>query len=112
MDGVVHNPDILQVSNEADLSMGVGTINSVEHKVYMEKRAENQEADIQVLFFFANLHLVYLFVLPQLLSATIAFQYNQSMEMYVFSYFVKLFNRNLFYAGLRFKQLKPTAFRN
>ena len=51
MDGVVHNPDILQVSNEADLSKGVDTINSVEHKVYMEKRAENQEADIQVLFF-------------------------------------------------------------
>ena len=51
MDGVVHNPDILQVSNEADLSTGVDTINSVEHKVYMEKRAENQEADIQVLFF-------------------------------------------------------------
>ena len=51
MDGVVHNPDILQVSNEADLLMGVNTINSVEHKVYMEKRVENQEADIQVLFF-------------------------------------------------------------
>ena len=51
MDGVVHNPDILQVSNEADLSTGVDTINSVEHKVYMGKRAENQEADIQVLFF-------------------------------------------------------------
>ena len=51
MDGVVHNPDILQVSNEADLSMGVDTINSVEHNVYMGKRAENQEADIQVLFF-------------------------------------------------------------
>ena len=51
MDGVVHNPDILQVSNEADLSTGIDTINSVEHKVYMEKRAENQEADIQVLFF-------------------------------------------------------------
>ena len=51
MDGVVHNPDILQVSNEADLSMGVNTINSVEYNVYMEKRAENQEADIQVLFF-------------------------------------------------------------
>ena len=51
MDGVVHNPDILQVSNEADLSTGVDSINSVEHKVYMEKRAENQEADIQVLFF-------------------------------------------------------------
>ena len=50
MDGVVHNPDILQVSNEADLSTGVDTINSVEHKVYMEKRVENQEADIQVLF--------------------------------------------------------------
>ena len=45
MDGVVHNPDILQVSNEADLSTGV------EHNVYMEKRAENKEADIQVLFF-------------------------------------------------------------
>ena len=51
MDGVVHNPDILQLSNEADLSTGVDTINSVEHKVYMEKRVENQEADIQVLFF-------------------------------------------------------------
>ena len=51
MDGVVHNPDILQVSNEADLSTGVDTINSVKHKVYMEERAENQEADIQVLFF-------------------------------------------------------------
>ena len=51
MDGVVHNPDILQVSNEADLSMGVDTINSVEHNVNMEKRAENQETDIQVLFF-------------------------------------------------------------
>ena len=51
MDGVVHNPDILQVSNEADLSMGVDSINTVEHKVYMEKRVENQEADIQVLFF-------------------------------------------------------------
>ena len=62
--------------------------------------------------FSANLHLVYLFVLPQLLSATIAFQYNQSIEMYVFSYFVKLFNRNLFYAGLRFEQLEPIAFRN
>ena len=47
----MHNPDILQVSNEADLSTGVNTINSVEHKVYMEKRLENQEADIQVLFF-------------------------------------------------------------
>ena len=32
--------------------------------------------------------------------------------MYVFTYFVKLFNRNLFYAGLRFEQLEPTAFRN
>ena len=51
MDGVVHNPDILQVSNEADLSMGVDTINSVEHNVYMQKMAENQEAVIQVLFF-------------------------------------------------------------
>ena len=51
MDGVVHNPDILQLSNKADLSTGVDTINNVEHKVYMEKRAENQEADIQVLFF-------------------------------------------------------------
>ena len=50
MDGVVHNPDILQLSNEADVSTGFDTINSVEHKVYMEKRAENQEADIQVLF--------------------------------------------------------------
>ena len=47
----MHNPDILQVSNEADLSMGVNTMNSVEHNVYMEKRAENQEVDIQVLFF-------------------------------------------------------------
>ena len=112
MDGVVHNPDILQVSNEADLSTGVDTINSVEHNVYMEKRAENQEAGYPGTIFSANLHLVYLFVLPQLLSATIAFQYNQSIEMYVFSYFVKLFNRNLFYAGLRFEQLEPTAFRN
>ena len=51
MDGVVHNPDILQVSSEADLSTGVNTINSVEHNVYMEKRVENQEAGIQVLFF-------------------------------------------------------------
>ena len=51
MDGVVHNPDILQLSNEADVSTGFDTINSVEHKVYMEKRVENQEADIQVLFF-------------------------------------------------------------
>ena len=51
MDGVVHNPDNLQVFNEADLSMAVDTINSVEHNVYMGKRAENQEADIQVLFF-------------------------------------------------------------
>ena len=51
MDGVVHNPDTLQVSNEEDLSMGVDTINSLEHNVYMGKRAENQEADIQVLFF-------------------------------------------------------------
>ena len=51
MDGVVHNPDILQVSNEPDLSTIVNTINSVEHNVYMEKRAENQEAGIQVLFF-------------------------------------------------------------
>ena len=25
---------------------------------------------------------------------------------------MKLFNRNLFYAGLRFKQREPTAFRN
>ena len=47
----MHNPDILQLSNEADLLTGVDTINSVEHKVYMEKRAENQEVDIQVLFF-------------------------------------------------------------
>ena len=47
----MHNPDILQVSNEADLLTGVDSINSVEHKVYMEKRVENQEADIQVLFF-------------------------------------------------------------
>ena len=109
MDGGAHNPDILQVSNEADLSMGVDTINSVEHNVYMEKRVENHEAGIQVLFFSANLHLVYLFVLPQLLSTTIAFQYKQSIEIYVFSYFVKLFNRNLFYAGLRFEQLEPTA---
>ena len=51
MDGVVDNPDILHVSNEADLPMGVKTINSVEHNVYMEKRVENQEADIKVLFF-------------------------------------------------------------
>ena len=51
MDGVVHNPDILQVSNEADLLTGVDTINSVERNVYMEKRPENQEAGIQVLFF-------------------------------------------------------------
>ena len=51
MDVVVHNPDILQVSNETDLSTGVNTINSVEHKVHMKKRVENQEADIQVLFF-------------------------------------------------------------
>ena len=36
MDGVVHNPDILQLSNEADLSTGVNTINSVENNVYME----------------------------------------------------------------------------
>ena len=43
--------NILQVSNEADLSMGVDTINSVEHNVYMEKRVENQEVGIQVLFF-------------------------------------------------------------
>ena len=56
MDGGAHNPDILQVSNEADLSMGVDTINSVEHNVYMEKRVENQEAGIQVLIFSANLH--------------------------------------------------------
>ena len=47
----MHNPDILQVSNEADLLTGVDTINSVEHNVYMEKRVENQEVDIQVLFF-------------------------------------------------------------
>ena len=47
----MHNPDILQVSNEADLSTGVDSINSVELKVYMEKRAENQEVDIQVIFF-------------------------------------------------------------
>ena len=47
----MHNPDILQVSNEADLSTGVNTINSVEHNVYMEKTAENQEARVQVLFF-------------------------------------------------------------
>ena len=51
MDGVVHNPDIFQVSNEADLLTGVNTINSVEHNVYMEKRVKNQEVGIQVLFF-------------------------------------------------------------
>ena len=51
MDGVVHYPDILQVSNDVDLSTGVNTINSVEHNVYMEKRAENQGDGIQVLFF-------------------------------------------------------------
>ena len=62
--------------------MAVDTINSVEHNVYMEKRVENQEAGT---IFSANLHLVYLFVLPQLLSTTIAFQYNQSIEMYIFS---------------------------
>ena len=108
----MHNPDILQVSNEADLSMGVDTINSVEHNVYMDKKGGKPRSGYPGTIFSANLHLVYLFVLPQLLLATIAFQYNQSIEMYVFSYFVKLFNRNLFYAGLRFKQLEPTAFRN
>ena len=47
----MHNHDILQLSDDADLSTGVDTINSVEDKVYMEKRVENQEADTQVLFF-------------------------------------------------------------
>ena len=51
MDGVGHNPEILQVSNEADLFMGVETINNVEHNVNMEKMAENQEVGVQVLFF-------------------------------------------------------------
>ena len=60
MDGVVHNPDNLQVSNEEDLSMGVDTMNSVEHNVYMKRAAENQEAaekkeaGVQVLFFLPN----------------------------------------------------------
>ena len=90
MDGVVHNPDILQVSNEADLSTSVNSINSVEHKVYMEKKGGKPRSRYPGTIFSTNLHLVYLFVLPQLLSATIAFQYNQSIEMYVFSYFVKL----------------------
>ena len=47
----MHNPDNLEVSNEEDLSMGVDTINSVAHNVYMERMAENQEAGVQVLFF-------------------------------------------------------------
>ena len=57
MDGVVHNPDNLQVSNAEDLSTGVDTMNSVEHNVYMDgmveyhEVAENQEAGVQVLFF-------------------------------------------------------------
>ena len=109
MDGVVHNPDILQLSNEADLLTGFDTINSVEHKVYMEKRAENQEADIQVLFFLPTyIKGIYLschnFFRQQLL-------FNTTNQLKC-TYFVKLFNRNLFYAGLRFEQLEPTAFRN
>ena len=53
----MHNPDNLQMSNAEDLSMGVDTMNSVEHNVYMEGTAENQEvvenqeAGVQVLFF-------------------------------------------------------------
>ena len=51
MDGVVHNPDILQVSNEADLLTGVDTMNSVEHKVYMEKRAQTKKRISRYYFF-------------------------------------------------------------
>ena len=53
----MHNPDNLQVSNAEDLSTGVDAMNSVEHNVYMEGMAENQEAvenqeaGVQVLFF-------------------------------------------------------------
>ena len=72
MDGVVHNPDNLQFSNEEDLLMRVNTVNSVEHNFYMERMAENQEVDVQVLFFLPiYIQCIYL-LLPQLLSTTIA----------------------------------------
>ena len=55
MDGVVHNPDILQVSNEADLSTGVGTINSMEHKVYMKKKGGKPRSGYPGTIFFCQL---------------------------------------------------------
>ena len=54
MDGVVHNPDILQGSNEADLSLGVDSINSVEIK-FTWKKGRKTKKRISRYYFFCQL---------------------------------------------------------